>query len=416
MASDLRGLSIPSYGTVDNTVKSLDGISIPFAPQKIEGTPKSSNGLSISLTVYCFTVTDTIDPVEGVTIILEEDNTNPYSTNEDGKGFIFLSKGTATFQKTGFLTQQIPYDFTGVDDGTCITIELIPVDGDLHKITVKTFTNLLQTNANDFCLCKYECEYIEKVFADLSDSIEYKNDKSSFVFRKVSSSDIITINLYKSNVLVATISDDLLGEYKDDLPDGYVSFVMDWSLVASFFGFGHYQLITDKNILGIESEEKSRLFKLNQFRDEDAHNTVKITSFQNGNVVNGINYNNVFGSDGFYYYYRVSGRFIRDTPTSEIDDNQDTSYEIFQIRDKIINRFLLHTDLIPPSLFNDVIKTSLLGNSIMVTSYNLFDERFDNIPLRYQEISELNTYRLRTGFTVSIGFKDITENTIKRNF
>ncbi|MBV6646366.1 MAG: sigma-54-dependent Fis family transcriptional regulator [Cyclobacteriaceae bacterium] len=138
-----------------------------------------------------------------------------------------------------------------------------------------------------FCPCDFRCDFEEKVFAD-DDNDGIKNDFSDFLFKKTTASDTILIELIKNDIVVVQISDDTYGLYYDGFAAQplYVGWQADWTAVFQTFSGGRYQVRVTTTILGEESVFLSRYFRLNTFDILSADKTVKIESFQSGNLEN----------------------------------------------------------------------------------------------------------------------------------
>ena len=163
---------------------------------------------------------------------------------------------------------------------------------------------------NDVSLCSLGFDYEEKVFA-LPGGAWYKNDKSSFLFQKLITSDTITFSIYKDGALVASITDQTYGEWYDFGTLGnslYTGFVVYWENVHSAFGAGIYKIKAEKNILGVTSTFTSRQFRLLRYTDLLADNTIRLESYQTGNIISSqFDYNDLL-PNGWYQSYRVNGR------------------------------------------------------------------------------------------------------------
>lgn len=235
--------------------------------------------------------------------------------------------------------------------------------------------------SNDFCYCRLECEYTELAFAEAGGD-EYKNDKSSFLFQKMVGADSIVFELYKAGALVATLNDDTLGIYYASFPAQalYTGFVIDWGLVADAHGFGVYQFKAQQTILGDASTFESRVFRLMPYADDLADGTVKIESYQNGNIIGSpFDYTDL----NWYSSYRVAGRFGGKSPVIEVDNYVKSDFTKAQIQDRIRTEYTLQTRLLPSVVANAVAYDQVLANSILITDYNVLShELYRQIQVR----------------------------------
>jgi hypothetical protein len=286
------------------------------------------------------------------------------------------------------------------------------------KIKGESLTEVISPEVNEICYCKLECEYKEKVFASISNDY-WKNDKNTFIFRRLISTDTVTINLYKGNVLIATIVDNTFGEFINGYPSGtpdqqlYVVFTIYWQNVFNTFGGGQYQISTDLNILGNTSTELSTVFNLQGYSDQNANGTVRIETIQNGNIIG-----SPFDFTGLNVYqsYRLGGKLTEITPTLEDDSYLDFDYIKNQIQTKLIPKWLLKTKRIPRVVSILLSRDTILANEILITDYNIFNEAIFRRVSLYPESIDKPDIGKTTKPIFEITFVDKIENTIKRNF
>jgi len=273
--------------------------------------------------------------------------------------------------------------------------------------------------ANDFCYCKYECEYVEKVFAHISDTDYWKNDKNVFLYRKLIPADTVTIKLFKDGVEVATIIDNTYGTYINGYPAPataeqqlYVAFIIDWQLVLQAFGGGEYQICTELNILGNTTNQDSHKYRLCHYSDLAANGTVRIETYQNGNILaspfdfTGLN---------FYNSYRVPGRFTETAGEIQSDRYLNRDYKLNQIQDILIPKYLLKTKRVDRSTGLMLTRDTVLANVVQITDYSIINiDLFRRIEV-YAESIEQPDIGKTTRAAYEIPFTDKFENIRKRN-
>ena len=291
-----------------------------------------------------------------------------------------------------------------LQEGECIKVQA-PL---LPKIDIKQ---------EFFCPCDVEtCEYRNKVFADVNDADEYKNDKSSFLLRKYVPADSILITLEKNGVQVATINDNTLGEYFNGFtaqPD-YIGFIANWRLILTAYGSGIYQFVFDKTILGSNSIDKSIKYHLLPFSNENADKTTRLEWAQNGSIRNSI-----FDFTGLNWYQQIrfSGIFWNETPTLEVDNYVNQDYTIEQIQDKLNFEYSMDIDFIPKEIGDPIINDSILANEILITDYNLNNYKqyikFNVQPTAIETAEEFQGYN-RKKFIIK--FTKKLDNHIKTNY
>lgn len=267
-----------------------------------------------------------------------------------------------------------------------------------------------------FCPCDFRCDFEEKVFAsDVGDGIQ--NDISDFLVQKITASDTVLFEIVKDNSILAQISDDTYGSYYDgfDNQSLYVGWLADWTAIFNAFSGGRYQIKITTTILGETSEFFSRYFRLNTFDILSADKTVKIESFQNGNLENSeFDFTDLLPG-GWPSSIRLFGQFGRMQPTLERDIYQDTSYREIQNRDTVVREYLLNANLVPESIYNRITTKDLLANEILITSYDVLQElKYEKYPVVAESYNEARYDDLgNTHFEIS--FSDRQKNIIKTN-
>ncbi len=274
---------------------------------------------------------------------------------------------------------------------------------------------IAQIPQNNFCYCKLECEYKELVFTD-GGVDSWKNDKSSFIFQKLVPADTIAFELWKAGQKVADIVNSDYGQYYDFAAfasqPNYKAVILDWTLIWGAFGFGEYQFKAVQNITGAVSTFESRLFRLLPYADDLADGTVKIESYQNGNIIG-----SPFDFTGLNWYssYRIAGKFSAKTPVLEVDNYVTSDYQKTQIQDKIRTEYTLQTKLLPSVVGNPLIYDQTLANTILITDYNVLNYQiYRQLPVRTVGV-DATEYGQSRGMSFAVKFEEVTD-VRKRNF
>ena len=274
-------------------------------------------------------------------------------------------------------------------------------------------TSALTERVDDFCYCSIECDYIEPVFYDLPDG---DLDQRSFLFQKKKSTDTIVFELYKNGLKVADITNDTYGTLYDgfDNQPNYVGYLLDFQKVFDELGAGQYFFKSVMNLLGVDIEKNSNKFNLAKYSKLAANKTVKIESYQKGNIMRSeFDFTDLL-PNGWYQSIRLYGIFTDKTPVLEQDNYLNSEYVIEQIQDKIITEYTLSTNYIPASIYNMLFFQDILANKILITDYNILNEdqyfRIDVVPVDVEK----ERVKRRSRFTVK--FKERIENNIKTNF
>ncbi len=267
-----------------------------------------------------------------------------------------------------------------------------------------------------FCPCDFRCDFEEKVFAD-GDNDGIKNDFTDFLFKKITAGDTVLIELLKGDIIVAQINDDTYGAYYNGFDNQplYVGWQADWTKIFNIFSGGRYQVKVTTTILGDTSEFLSRYFRLNTFDILSADKSIKIESFQNGRIENSeFDFTDLLPG-GWPSSIRLFGSFGKMQPGLERDIYQDTSYREVQNRDTVNREYKLEANLVPESIYDRITTKDLLGNQILVTSYDVLQElKYEKFPVVPESFDEARYDDLgNTHF--SITFSDRQKNIIKTN-
>jgi len=246
--------------------------------------------------------------------------------------------------------------------------------GNAVKVLGPALPEIPTDEINDVCICDYiQCQYIEKVFASQAPNNEYyKNDKNDFLFKRFVASDTVAIELYKDDVKIEDLNTNAFGTYFNGFASGnaeqqlYVGYLLDWELVQATHGNGYYQVKAQLNIIGVASTYESRLFNLLQYGDVEANNTVRIESYQNGNI-----FGSQFDFTGLNWYssLRITGRFGNPSPVLEVENYINTNHEKRQITAKNSREWTLITGLINYEVATKLLYNKLLGNKVLITDY-----------------------------------------------
>ena len=270
----------------------------------------------------------------------------------------------------------------------------------------------------DFCICDYECEYINQVFA--SDSIDqYKNDKSSFLISLTDDTSVLEIRLIgNGNDLL--INDDTYGRYfaKGSFTNtinqvNYVGFVADWKKIFDTLGAGQYYFTFKETVFSQDFETESVKYQLQIFSDELANKTVKFNLVQNGVVEGGIDYT---GLD-WDTEVRIKAKVNYQAPILTVDNFATSGRVKTQIQDKTIENFQIETGLIPSKIGDLFVKSGVMSNQIYFTDYNLFAyKKYEDFNVIITEISDFKgNFNLNSTGSFTFIAEERVQNNVKRN-
>ncbi len=284
------------------------------------------------------------------------------------------------------------------------------------SILARVIAPLEDFNFIDSCACECGCVPCTKVFGS-NTTDWWKNDIQPFLFKRVTASDTITMQLYRNGVLIGTLNSTTYGIYYDfgSLPNAdYKGFHLEWKKVFLALGYGEYQVKTTIVSLGDTIIKESLVFECMEFSDARADGTVRIETYQNGYIMS-----SDFDYTGMNWYqsYRIEGMFGYKKPEYETTNYQNGARDITQIQDKIINIYTLETEtLLPAPLLNAITYDGLLANRILITDHNICNfERYMRLEVYTDSIPNFDTFKQNPNGAAVFKFTDKRQNIIKRN-
>ncbi len=273
-------------------------------------------------------------------------------------------------------------------------------------------------DTNGICYCAIECEYRELVFAEIGGE-SYKNDFSSFLFRKVDSSDIINFELFKNGSKVADLNDNTLGTYYPSFASQplQTGFILSWENVLSVHGAGIYCVKVLQTILGENNTFESRLFQLKPYSDRSANRTVAIKGVQTGDIEGSRFVFRDLLPGGWPFYVRVRGYFQEVEPEIIKDFVKDSENKIIQRYDQLIKKYVLDIYQAPKSVLNLFLNGEIsLANNIFVTDYNIKNtEILRNIEVDNQNIG-YDPLKNQLKQEMRLEFNARSQNLVTRNY
>jgi hypothetical protein len=281
------------------------------------------------------------------------------------------------------------------------------------KATALSLTRVNEVNTNDF-LYQGECCYTEPVFA-LPLAEWWKNDKSSFLQKKLTALDTIEFKLFKNGLEVAILDNDYLGEYYSFTL--YTGFVLYWENVYSNYGTGSYQVKAFEVLGGLPVQWDSQEFCLDTYSDLKADGTFRIETYQTGSILrSGFNYDELNLTRGWYQSYRLKGILGNKKATLESDYLMTSDRRMLQIQDKVSYEYELQTNLLPAAVAKVLIEDNLIANEILLTDFNLYNtDIFRRVELYPTSINDTKSFSGNRKVIYSIIFKERVDNILKRN-
>ena len=298
--------------------------------------------------------------------------------------------------------------------------------GIAYKTTAPTVsTPSTQNPVVEFDFCRFGCGYRELVFGNTASSDKspsgadfYQNDSTSFLFRKILSTDTIALELHKDGSKVSDIVDDTYGAFYDGFTAQplYVGLRVDWGEVLDLHGAGVYTIVANLDLLQTPTVEESREFQVAQFNPERANRTFRIETYQTGNIIGSpFDYTDLL-PNGWYQSTRMQGKLGEKVPELQVDNYEDDTYLLEQIQDTVVNNYTLSVFLVPEPILDIYSQDGILANRVEVTDYYLFNSsdyrRLSLYPVSIESVEHYDSNKL---VSASIKLTDRLRNLIKRN-
>lgn len=288
------------------------------------------------------------------------------------------------------------------------------VDGMAAAVIAGTADGQKPAVSGAFCPCLYQCTPGEIAFANQADTADWRtNDRSQWLYAKTRASDTIAFELIKSGAKVADV-DASLGSTWNGFSGQplYVGLEIEWLKVAQAHGLGKYQIRSKFKILGREWQTDSRVFHVEQFSELRADKTVRVESYQNGNILGSPFDFTGLVDGGWRQWVRIRGRFGDRRPVLKQDSYMDSSYRVRQIQDRILSEYTLSSQYLPHEVASELFYRSMLADSILVTDYSLMaHERLDRVDVVPTEVSDAENNRALV--RQSWKFRDRVQDNIK---
>jgi hypothetical protein len=275
------------------------------------------------------------------------------------------------------------------------------------------------TEVSAISVTGFECEYSEYALADLSDTSAFKNDTSTFLLTKSLDTDTIVFSIWKDGFKISDITDNTYGTYYSTFTQQplYAAFVVEWRKVLTLEGSGCYKIKANQNILGVQTLFESRNFKLLPYSDFAAQGTVRIETYQNGNIQrSNFDYTNLIDG-GWKQSYRFEGFFGFKTPVLNVDSYFDSNYTLEQIQTSNTQEYTLETKILPPNISNALTEDNILADRIVINDYNSNNSNlFRDLEVMPQSFEDTIHANDKKGTIYRIKFVDKVDDLRKRRF
>jgi hypothetical protein len=266
----------------------------------------------------------------------------------------------------------------------------------------------------EFCICGFQCDYVEIALAK-DGGEDWENDYSSFLIQLPIPSSTASFTLKKGSTEFPIV-DDTYGDY---FPLGSISghplktgFIIRWDRVFTLEGGGIYTLEVEQTNFGSTTTTESHKFDLNAFSETRADGTVRLDTIKNGQIEGGLDYTGM----NWPTAVRLQGKFGDKQATLETDNYVNPNRRTVQIQDQVTFEYSLQTSLIPDFIINPIFKDDILSNEILISDYNIYNhENFKLLPVYPVSFDDATYFRMNTNGVFSMTFTDKVQNLVKRN-
>lgn len=278
-----------------------------------------------------------------------------------------------------------------------------------------------KTSSQTLKFSELSCCNPNYVFADLTNSDDYYNDRSSFIYKRLISSDTIAMVLEKNIsgtwTQIDTLDDNTLGTYYNfgSLANADLKgYLLLWASVLQLHGVGNYRVKIDRTILGVSDTLYSIVFTLAVFDVHLADRTVRLEWYQDGRIYDGIDYTGC----NWYQQIRTPGFFGDEQYKKNEVLWKDAAYKQHQVRSDISYHYTLLIGWIPQCFRDIFLYNFFQGYQIYLTDYNIdnFEWSIDSKTLLIESIEETEYQHRERIAKYTVKFTDVITNRIKKNF
>jgi len=278
-------------------------------------------------------------------------------------------------------------------------------------------TNL--SSCEDSCSCD-SCNTENLVLAETFFTSDLKNDKTKFFGVALNDSGVVKYFLQKEGYDILEITDSSYGELA---PTGFFAsqlklstLYLEWDKVLQAFGEGTYSIRVETNALtGGQTNEVSQNYTLKIYAANRAEGTVRFVWFQNGLILdNSIDFSGL----NIEQEIRLKGNIGYSNEPELVTDEYETSAHNFeQIQDQVLYSYSYQSEPLSFSNSTILLKDLILGNKIIVTSYNYYNHWIlTEAELKAAVIEEAKPLPYNKCAIIKIRFNERKRNTIKRNY
>lgn len=246
----------------------------------------------------------------------------------------------------------------------------------------------------DFCYCQAvgcQNEYI-KAFYGIGD---YQNDFFS-LFSQVEVSHTVSFKIKKvstdSEIELVSGVHGVLNNFDANTNQ----FIVDWGAVSNLLGDGLYELAIQWVYLGATKRKDYKTFLVLPFSADNAEGTIRLTTYQNGEIENGYYFKNF----NVFSQIRLNGEVANEQRVTETDSNENLLREKVQVQDREYSEYEILLPEINENILRQVIDYYLVADNISINDYNVFNLNYVNLKVRKTSISLENQSKFYTNLTL----------------
>lgn len=275
-------------------------------------------------------------------------------------------------------------------------------------------------------------------FAYLTDESDtYRNDFRSFIYEVPTGATITAKLIDTISGTEYTITDNTYGQLfaTGTVKTNVWAFILKWYNVADNIGYSVFKFnVTITNSSATElTNYTTPCFNLQPYTCDDSHETVKITTWQKGYIVDGFDYRGldyllVLPSSGGSPFltgvfkdtwpqeFRWYGRFYPEKPTYVNDTIQDSNRNEIQVQSQIVENYVLRLDHIYGCLTEPFLKDQFLAGEIYVSDYNTNAvDKYDMVRVNPVDIAERTNFPMTKNEYFTINLEQFKKATLKRH-
>jgi hypothetical protein len=282
--------------------------------------------------------------------------------------------------------------------------------------------------------CLFGCGWSLPAIANPTDPTDNDtNDKVDFIL-DIPLGATVTANLVKidgnGNETEYLINNDTYGQFyaTGTIKANVWGFILDFYKVYNTLGYGEYKVnIQIDSFSGQDIYDKdSPCYRLVPYDCYEAHNTVRIQSWQTGYFEGGFDYTGISyvfgegltanrGKSKWFQQMRVYGRFWRSGRDYIVDNIVTKLRGQEQVQSQTIKVYNLQLDNIKSDQSNKLIDDMLMANEVYISDYNSDSvEDYKNVRVSMTDIGDPESEAMNTFEQYTITLREYFQDNIHR--